>query len=338
MEKSATDICQELKEKFFRRIYLIQGRDPLLREQITDLIKFAFKLDKIKLETSPAISDNFTFEDLLIRVEQTKIVPEPSLISIAFPFSRIRKFHISLLEEKQVDRFLIINNQERDKAFKIEKYFKLEGEDQKGKVAFIQADRIFGIPKIKRWLQNWFTLVYKQEISESLLNSLVDDGQTDYIQIMTEIEKEVLACPHQEPFLKIQTTKATIYDLARSFVTGNPSFYEILEQLKINGTELNLLLWALNRNLQQLLKAKIVLEKENISAIESLKKVGVKYPDQRSFLKVLPLLNTQYLINLLGNLSHLDFLIKNQNRERFWNLITRLFYKHVRNAVRRKEN
>lgn len=305
--------------------YIIGGDEPLLRQDVANLIRHAAKAAGYTERTKLSPEGGFDWEQLFGYLHSGSLLAEKRVIELDFTTAQPNKTAATILadyaEHPAADILLIITTSKID--------------DKLTKTAWFKAIDKIGAnvmlwPIIRDQLPQWITARakrYKLQFQSDAINLLADYVEGNLGAAAQAIEKLYLLRPEKNIDCSMVETALTdessfnVFDLAEHVFSGDKTrTLHTLENLKNDGTEPTLILWSITRELRTL--ADMAREQKEGKTLEYLfQKYRIFAKRQASMRRALTHLTPEKCWQHLTRAAHIDTLIKGASPGNVWNAL-----------------
>lgn len=309
-------------KKNLASVYLITGDVPLLIQETRDKIRNAAKQAGFTHHELLQVEPGFDWETLNHLSQNRSLFSDKSIIDLRLPKldERASKTIQQYLTSPPEDLCLIIST------------IKLTSAQQKTKLykAISNAGEVISIWPISprdlpQWIRMRLTTVNMKADNESI-QLLAEFTEGHLLATQQAIEKLQLLYPEQAIGVKEMAdvindnARFNVFDLSNATLLGNPErVVRIINNLRFEGVEPTLILWALTRECRHLVHMLRQYEK-GIPLTQILQK---EWQNRKPLLKAaITRLNYQDLLHLLQQASKIDQVIKGYQTGECWRALT----------------
>ncbi|HVV67793.1 MAG TPA: DNA polymerase III subunit delta [Gammaproteobacteria bacterium] len=313
-------------ERNLRPVYLITGDEILLVQEAADAVRAAAKGSGFTERVSFTVDTGFDWQAFKVQSQSGSLFSDKQCLELRIPSAKLneagKKTLAEYFENPPASKLLLIITGKLDAALQKSTWVKMA--EQQGVVVQIWPLAPAQIaPFLLRRLQK---AGFKAD-SEAV-ELLVARTQGNLLAAAQEIEKlSLLYAPGRLTLAQIDEASAdnarfNVFDLADQILQGNaPAIVRILSGLREEGVEPTLILWALTRELRQLIP-----QAQAKAAGKSLEQVLAQVWEKRKpgVRRILGRHSAASLMRCLQSASRIDTLIKGAAVGTLWDELTDL--------------
>jgi DNA polymerase-3 subunit delta len=315
MKIYANQVAATIKQKL-APVYLVAGDEVLLQQEATDAIRGKARAEGYTERELYIAERGFDFGQLLSHAGNLSLFATRKIVELRLPSGKIAKeanqLLTELIENQPDDILLVISCPKLERGTASARWFKaLEKNGVYVDVRPIRTEHL------GRWMQ---TRLVKNGLhpENDALRLLVDRVEGNLLAAAQEIDKISLLIPQGPLTLKqVQSAVANsarydVYRLTDAALSGwKRRALKILDGLKAEGTESILVLWAILRDLHQLIAAaQAHASGSNLNS--AMRSVGIWDNRSAAFTAALKKHSLSELYQLLEHASDIDRIIKGQ--------------------------
>lgn len=304
-------------------VYIISGDEIFLKQEIIDQLRKAAKRDGFTDRSRISPEAGFDWEGVFSTLYSSSLLAEKRVIEFDFRDSTPNKTATAILKEYagkiNPDNLVIIDIPKADDKIARSAWFQaLE------KIGVVVS--IWPIPReqLPQWIINR-TRKYKLTMMMEAANLLADHIEGNLVAAAQTIEKIYLLHPEKSVDGQFITdiltdeSRFTVFDLIENTISGNQTrSLQILENLRLDGTEPILVLWALTRELR--LMSTLAAELKSGNSFDSLfQKHRIFARRQMAVRRFLTKFTAQDCWQMLSHALEIDQIIKGIKAGNIWN-------------------
>lgn len=305
--------------KPLKAVYLISGDTPLLLQETRDNIRSTAEQANFLQRDILTVDPGFDWAIIQHRLQNRSLFSEKFIIDLRLPKweERASKMILSYLEAPADDLLLMISTPKLTSAQKKTKWYKAIAKAG-------EAITIWPIPpyELPQWIRQRLNKAKLQADQESI-QLLAEWTEGNLLATQQAIEKLQLLYPEQsitrdamESMLN-DNARFTVFDLSNATLIGNACrVTRILSHLKFESIEPTLILWALSREIRNLVQ--LLDQKERGTPINEL--LQKEWQSRKALVKsALQRQSYSTLLNCLQKASKIDGIIKGRSTGNYWN-------------------
>ena len=318
-------LAQQLKKQLLP-LYLVSGDEHLLvQEAVTTIVEHSKTLGftehlRFTQET------NFNWEELLFTAKQLSLFDEQRILELKinnFKLGSGEKILENYLANPSASNLLLLVAPKLDSNVQKSKWFKA----LENKIGIVQIWPL-DLKQLPMWLKNRLQ-ASALTLDSAGIDFLIDYTQGNLLALNQEIEK--LSLTYGKGKLNLEQVIATltdnsrfsVFDLLDHALSGKAkSVVRIINNLKQEGLEPAIALWAIAKELRTLLSCSTA---ENLEA--AMLKLNIWSKRQPLVKQALKKHNTKQLKQMLKRAAEIDLYIKGAKSGGVWNELTGIYLK-----------
>ena len=311
-----------------KNVYLICGSEPLLIEETLEAIRHAAMQQQIEHRNSISITSSFNWAEFNLQAANFSLFSERKLVELRFS-QKVNKDAAegltSYLEKNIDDNVLVIIMDKLDAAAQKSSWFTLLNKNG----VYLQL-----WPPTPQQFPQWI----KQRMQTAGLTAdqetialLCERTQGNLLAAQQEIEKLLLTFGKKRISLEdilnhgSEQGQYDVFALVDSVLARQPQqTSKILSHLKETGIEPPIILWALCRELRQLITIAENVEMHGMHLSSAMQKAGVWEKRKPLLQHYLQQVKLKKLYNALQKAAHIDQMIKGLKPGNVWKALLAL--------------